>query len=317
MKKTFRVLVIDDNQKVLDRLLKRLTTYDRKFERRDYSIDLVPVHIRIETTEIETEAAKENSENSNQYFSKISAHTLEKLEAASKKTFSLILADFGYATEEVFNLLGNPPNGKKFTKADLEGKVLTTADLAKAAGEHSSKLKKNFVNSSAKFYLYSYVSEKFNFAFGSMSDRVNSTKGWFRNCEVVPVDTKDEFYGGDEFNALYNPEYYTHQASKLINRIIQHEFVEFILKDSQRKRYTKLKQAASIIGILTIVGFASEWLGKFVFKIYEKGDFLQGVVIVLFSVIALVFIGGVISYFVEEKIAKTMAEEDDVRDMEG
>ena len=49
MKKIFRVLVIDDNQKVLDGLPKRLTTYDRPFDGRDYSIDLVPIHINIET----------------------------------------------------------------------------------------------------------------------------------------------------------------------------------------------------------------------------------------------------------------------------
>lgn len=316
MKKTFRVLVIDDNQKVLDGLPKRLTTYNRVFEERNYSIDLVPVHIEIETTKVKIETVKSNSENHEQHLSKISTKTLENLETACEKPFSLILADFGYATEEVINTLDKPPNGKEFTRADLEGKVLTTADLAKAASELSPKLKMNFVDSFAKFYLYSYVSGKFNFVFGLMSDRVNSTNGWFRNCKVEPVDTKDEFYGGEEFNSKYDKDYYAYQASNLINRIIQYEFVEFILKDSQRKRYTRIKQTASIIGILTLVGFASEWLGKIVFKIFDKGNFFEGVVVVLISVIALVVIGGIISYFVEEKVAKTMAEEADAKDTE-
>jgi hypothetical protein len=184
MKKTFRVLVIDDNQKVLNGLPKRLTTYDRVFSKRNYSIELVPIHIKIET----------DSDNS-----KISNQTLNELETAFKKPFSLILADFGYATEEVFNSLYKPADGKEFTKEDLEGKILTTADLAKAAEQYSSRrnspLKKNFVNSKAKFYLYSYVSGKFYFAFGSMLDRVNLTSSYFRNCKVEPIDTKEEFYG--------------------------------------------------------------------------------------------------------------------------
>lgn len=305
MKKIFRVLVIDDNQKVLDGLPKRLTIYNRVFEKRDYSIDLVAVHINLET----------NDDNS-----KISTQTLKELETACKKPLSLILVDFGYATDEVWNSLYELQDGKNFTKEELKGKILTTADLAEAVEKYSSKrnslVKKNFINSNAKFYLYSYVSEKFYFAFGSMQDRVNLTNSYFRNCKVEPVDTKEEFYGGEEFNSKYSPEFYAHQASKLLNRIIQHEFVEFILKDSQRRRYTRLKQTASIVGILIIVGFASEFAGEYVFKIYDKGDIINGIVFGLISVIALVVIGSIISYFIEEKIAKGIVSDIENEDAE-
>jgi hypothetical protein len=307
MKKIFRVLVIDDNKKVLDGLPKRLTTYDRVFEGRNYSIDLVPIHIGIKTNVIDTETNKSISE--------ISSQTLQKLKARCKTPFSLILADFGYVTEEVINSLDAPANGKEFTKSDLEGKILTTADLAKAA-EKISVLKKNFVNSNAKFYLYSYLSKKFYSAYGSMSDRVNLTNSWFRNSEVVPVDTKDEFYGGEEFNSLYNPEYYAHQASRLINRIVQHEFVEFILKDSQRRGHTRLKQLASIISIGVIVGFTSEWLGGRLFSFYEKGDFTNGIVFGLCAVVVLIFVGIVISNFVERSIIECLLEDVNEKDLE-
>lgn len=286
---------------MLEGIPKRLTGYKRVLERRRYSIELIAVHIKVETEEIEVDESK-------QWRSRISAETLQELELACKRPFSLIIADFGYATEAIFDFLYKTSETAKLTSKDLEGKILTTADLADSVIEYcstkSSLLTKHFINSFAKFILYSYVSGRFYFAFGSLADRVNLTKSRFQNCRVEPVDTKEEFYGGEEFNSHYSNDYYSHQASILINRIVQHEFVGFILKDSQRRRFDRVKQAASIVGILTIVGFASEFSGEYVFKIYDKGDTVNGMVFGLISVFALVVIGAFISYFIEEKLAK-------------
>lgn len=311
--KKFRVLVIDDNEEVLSRIPKKVYIQQRNFERKNYLIELHLVHVEI----VPSDASKYSISNS----------TIKKLASVCSKPFNLILSDFGYAQKEVTDKLRiEANNGKRITKEDLVGKVLTTADLAievkstcKSESFNSKEKKgltENFINSYAKFYLYTYSSKEFYEALGEVPERATITQSHFKNIgKIDPIDTKGEFYNGNEFDwpneSKHSGEFYAHLVGKLINQIIQLEFTEFILNDSKRLKFLQTPRSiysvAVIVAIAGAIGAMSEWLGAEIFKLSVHNEISTAILFGCITIIVIFIIGLLLPKIFEHSITRFLS----------
>lgn len=295
----FRVLIIDDDLEVIKRLPERILREQRYFEGRTWSIDLRVVHVKVEKI------------NENHY--QIANSTFEELASACSQPPHLILADYGYAQKEIISTLKHlSDQGKEIKEEDLIGKVFTTADLAAAVQKFildssvdsykRNSLKKNFLESSAKLYLYSYTSKDFIKALRGVEARANRTKAALPNCKVIPVDTKHEFYNGEEFDypnpTKHDGKFYAHLVGGLINHLIQIEFIEHILEDAKRLKYVRVRRSTVSVGIIVALGGAigafSEWLGGRVLDLFSHGFLVPAFTIVGLAVVFILIIGLVV-----------------------
>lgn len=311
--KKFRVLVIDDNEEALSRIPKKVYIQQRNFERRNYLIELHLVHVEV----VPSDASKYIISNS----------TIRKLASVCSKPFNLILSDFGYAQKEVTDKLRiEANNGKRISKEDLKDKVLTTADLAievKRICKNESinsiekkELTENFINSNAKFYLYTYSSKEFYEALGEVSERATVTQSQFNNIgKIIPIDTKGEFYNGNEFDwpneSKHSEVFYAHLVSKLINQIIQLEFTEYILNDSKRLKFLRTPRSiysvAVIVAIAGAIGAMSEWLGATIFRLSSQHEILTAILFGCITIVVIFIIGMLLPKIFEHSITRFLS----------
>lgn len=292
----FRVLVIDDDEEVIKRLPERVTIEQRTFEGRTYQVDLRALHVRVDRVNEET--------------SHFSDATLQELSAACAQPPDVIFADYGYILNEVIEKLRQlAQDGKKFTEKDLSGKALTPTDLSNAASLFARDEKidfykrenmlRNFLESKAKFYLYSYTSKDFITTLGEVSARAKRTKSAFPFCTVIPVDTKYEFYNGSEFDwpnpTKHDGRFYAHLVTGLINELIQREFLEFMLQDATRLKYVRVQRSvisvACIVALGGGIGAAAEWLGSRVVGLASSGLYIPAFTIAGLAVILVLLLG--------------------------
>lgn len=305
----FRILVIDDDEEVIKRLGDRVSIEKRKFEGRTYQIDLRTVCIRVEKVDEET--------------SRISDATLQDLAAACSQPPHVIFADYGYILKDTVEKLRTiAQQGRVFTEQDLAGKALTPTDLAQAARAFASdetvdaykrhNIKTNFLESTAKLYLYSYTSKDFIKALGEVSARANRTKAAFPNCTVVAKDTRYEFYNGSEFdwpnpNSKHDGKFYAHLVGGLINELIQLEFLERILSDAPRLKFVRVERSVLSVGFIVALGGAigatAEWLGGRVVGLASSGLYTSAVTIVALAVLFILLIGLTIPFAFERAMS--------------
>jgi len=300
----FRVLVIDDEEEVIKRLPGRVSVEQRKFEGRTYQIDLRLVRVQVERVNDET--------------LRISNSTLEELSAACAQPPHIIIADYAYVQRETIEkLLQISQQGKEITEQDLIGALLSTSDLARAAQVFASdksvdsykrhNLRKNFLESRVKFYLYSYTSKQFIKAAGELADRARRTKAAFLNCNVIPIDTRYEFYNGSEFDwpnpTKHDIKFYSHLASGLVNDLVQREFLEYILSDTKRLKYVRIQRSVLSVGLIVALGGAigagSEWLGNRIVGLASTGLYIPALLIAGLSVLFILIMGLIVPFAFE------------------
>jgi hypothetical protein len=251
---------------------------------------------------------------------RICRETLESLAAACNEEPGLILADYGYAQKQVIaELRQKAQNGPELTEQDVAGRALTTADLISAAREYSRDpnvdsykrrmMDVNFLRFSKKLYLYSYTSKEFKRAMGEVAARATRTKAALQGCTVIPIDTKYEFYNGDEFDwpssSKHDGRFYAHLAAGLINHIIQHELLESMLEDAKRLKFVRIRSSAVAVALIVALGGAigacTEWIGGRVLALSSAGDHMSAAAFGLLTVVWL-FVMGMVLPFVFERI---------------
>jgi hypothetical protein len=296
MANNYLVLIIDDDQEVLRRLDGRIQRISEIFEGKTYSIDFKHVHVEVEKI-------------NNHY--QISKETIERLaDICSHQSPHLILADYGFAQKDVVkSFRGISNQGKEITEDDLKGKVLTTVDLADAVKKYiddkntdpikRQSLKSNLLNQCIKLYLYSYTSKEFYKALGPMEERVKRTNNAFGKFKVIPIDTKYEFYNKEEFdsppNTKHESKFYAHLISGLLNNIIQLEFTKYILNDTKRLKYVRVKRGVLSVGAIVAIGSAigasSEWLGSRILNLFSSGFHSQAYILITLTIVAILVMG--------------------------
>jgi hypothetical protein len=309
----FRVLILDDDDEVIKRMRERIRIDTRSFEGRTYRVDLRPVHVSVESTP-------------GPFL--ISPVTIEALVSACSDIPHLILADFGYAQKGVMDqLLKIADGGKQLTEEDLAGKLLTTADLATAARRYADDpavdsykrriLRRNFLEYDSKLCLYSYVGRAAVGVLGQVEARANRTRAAFVNCTVVPYDTKYLFYNGSEFDwpaspSKHDSRFYAHLVTGLIDNIIRQEFLEFILTDTKRLKYVRLKKTAWSVGFIVALGGAlgavSEWIGGRVLGLATTGFQTLALTFGVLTILWLFGIGLLLPVLFERVMSRLLAD---------
>lgn len=309
----FRVLVVDDDEDVVKRLRDRVSIEQRSFEGRTWQIDLRIVRILVEKVDDET--------------SQISKKTLKELASACAQAPHVIFADFGYAQKEVIERLRQrSKQGEEITESDLAGKVLTTSDLADAIQSFvydesvdsylRNNLKRNLLEHRANLYLYTYTSKDFIKALNPVAARAKRTKAAFPNFTVIGVDTKYEFYNGDEFDwpnpSKHDGKFYAHLVSGLINNLIQRELLEHILSDAKRLKYVRVQRSilsvALIVALGGAIGASSEWLGSRIVGLAGAGFYVPALIIAGLTVLLILIIGLVIPFVFEKAMSGLIAQ---------
>ena len=187
-KTPFRVVVIDDNEDVCNRVSKRLVGPTSEGQP-EVSVSIV--HVRLEEKDSETWT-----------FSK---ETFESLLNAASSPPDLVLVDYGFVDPNVSAQLREAGKHGELAPTDLDGKMLTVPELAEwtyeqGSEEQRTRLQKNLFRSAQPVYLYTYTPRGVQQAVGTPDERTRRVKGAFPGSRVETIDTKAELYNGDEFD---------------------------------------------------------------------------------------------------------------------
>jgi hypothetical protein len=196
MKQTYRVLVIDDQKEVIDRL--------SNICRSNFPIEISKnINLEINTLFVEIvqkTSAKEEFE--------ISDKTIENLIKLSSKEFSHIFTDFGFvADSNIYNTLPLD-TVEEIDPKSLANKVFTPVDLIIKTNQYikqhrSTKsiknLKQNFLNFAGKLSLYSYWDKRFNKVYHSLGERAFIIQNVFRHATFDRLyDIKSLLYDNND-----------------------------------------------------------------------------------------------------------------------
>lgn len=303
LKRTFRILVIDDSPEVIDRVVQRVANEQHSFGGIEWSVDIGTVLVKI-------------IDNNGQY--SISMDTMEELAAECAKCPNVIFADYGYANRDLVHEIENEYNGVPIPLnniAQYTGKVFTIRNLVERANEYMndpskdsakrSQLKKNFLNYNGILYLYTYKAREFQYVFGDIHARETATANAQRKWKVKLVDTRCYFYGDDRFDdpnrTIHDWNFYAHLVTGYIDQRTQIELLRNIISGSRFVRYRRsLLSVAVIMALGGMLGAIGEWFGSQFVNTAEKDMMVAAWLILGFSFVLILLFGFGIPIFFEK-----------------
>lgn len=271
----YRIVVIDDDPEVIQRVEGRISNWSREFEREVWQIELSLVQVTIEPTDADTY--------------RISDTTIRELAQAFSQTPDLVFADYGFIRPTVLEeWREKSKTGHTITPNDLKGKFLTLVDLANSTREATgrkalsaslrSALLHNFLGFSGKVFLYSLTTTAFLPVLGELEFRRSRVQAAFPRASVTSVDTKYEFYNGEEFaQQKHEARFYAHLVSGLIGWSAQVAMLETMLARARKLKYLQIRR--SIVSVGGIVAFGGGiaavggFLGERITDLLQRGDY--------------------------------------------
>lgn len=298
--KEFRVLVIDDDIRVIRRLKDRISP-QHTVRNKSWNIVIDSLHVEID-------------ENENNCFSNA---TLEQLMNVCSQQHDLILADFGFATSAQVDDLVQ----RKISPDDFMEKIRTLPDLIPAVEEYvgdkfpkdvkrykqvQSDLRKN----TCKLFLYTYTPFDLKDALPSVDARSKRTKNMFREAEVIPIDTLDAFFDGGKYGTNYEKDFYAYLVTGLLENIVRQELLLFILdQETERLKYIRYYRSGAGVLVIVILGGAigaiGEWLGERIMGFAMQGLWTPAIIIIALATI-IFFILGLFVPIIFEKLMSNL-----------
>ncbi len=196
MKQTYRVLVIDDQKEVVDRVSNIcLSNFPTEISK-NINLEIDTLFIEV----VQKTSYKEEFE--------ISDKTIENLINLSSKEFSHIFTDFGFvADSDIYDTLPLDTVGEIEPKS-LTNKVFTPVDLIIKTKQYIKQhrntksiknLKQNFLNFAGKLSLYSYWDKRFNKVYHSLGERAFITQNVFPHASFDQLyDIKSLIYDNND-----------------------------------------------------------------------------------------------------------------------
>ncbi|MFC1572896.1 hypothetical protein ACFL6M_04775 [Candidatus Eisenbacteria bacterium] len=279
----FKVLLIDDDVRVLERAKKRI-----EGGRAPGQID-PQLPIVVHTVAVAMVQARDREWT---FADALAKHLAD----ACTPPPDVVFIDYGYANPDIMRELRDIANkeDRELTRAEIEGKALMPPDLAhwvRTCESIDQRTRKTihqclFGRKGLPVYVYSYTSREFRRAVGEMSERIRRTRIAFPNARVISVDTREELYNSTEFDwptpTKKDPEFYAFQVSGLLRHIAEKEILR---RQLQRSRSVPIWRSARGAVLLTLVaaaiGFASQWMGGLVHELSKSGHMQQAVVFAL------------------------------------
>lgn len=302
----FRVLLLDDDKQVCDRVKKRIEGPKRLGQ-----LDpVLPVEVSAVALRVQELERGQWS---------FDPAIVSELSKACTEPPDLIFIDFGYADASVINAFKKEAETREITAEELQGKVLTPLDLSdwirssSAIPEPTRRLLvKNLIECGKIVYLYSYASKEFLRALGEVNERQKKTAKAFSKSTVVAIDTREELYHSSEFDwpnpSKRDSNFYAYQISVLLDYIVHKEILR---TQHSIARYLRVKRTAMSASILTAIGaaigFGSQWIGSLVTDLYKNGNIFQATAVGLSLVLAL-FVLGFLSPLLFDRLMTNLVE---------
>jgi len=218
MSEVYRVLVIDDQKEVTDRI--------KNICQADHSQYLDGgVKVEVESLYVEVIPRKDDDTKF-----EISDKTIEELIRLSSKRFNHIFTDFGFVSNSnIYDDLAIDDVGE-IELTSLQNKVFTPADLILKAKNYISKKRKtkqvkqfetNFFQFNGKLSLYSYWDKRFNKVYHSLGERQYITENVFPKAVFDKLyDVKKELFDNND-SYKQDEHYYAFLKCKFISQQIQ------------------------------------------------------------------------------------------------
>ncbi|MDC9723298.1 MAG: hypothetical protein PSN34_11110 [Urechidicola sp.] len=288
--KEFNVLVIDDKPKVL-------TAIKRECEQ-TLTVNNKQFRVNVETIKVDVEKVDGKFTIKNK--------TIKDIDKICRNPFDFILVDYAYANKESEKCMQDiiKEKGDSFTIDDLDNMLLTIRDLVNKTRENkrsNSKISKLFLEYNRTVILYTRNPKKFVKYFPPTEIKQRTTDRVFPNAKVIVINTSEQLFSRN-FEDKYDLAYYAYLVSKYLEKLVEIEIYkkEFThYKKTILKKYPKLLYLISVIGIT--LGAISEYSGGLLIDFVQDKEY-PAAIILFFSIVVLVIIGGVFLFkFLEKK----------------
>ena len=311
----FRILLIDDDVEMNTRMEKVLSGHRLSVGR----TEVIPQVDRLDVS----------LEQRGDYW-KISETTLKRLHLLSRSPrYDLVMADFGFATEEAKDILWGKDRSRHPTKEDAKGRLLTVRDLRyqfeEWAEEVATKAKGsvNVFTAARRVVLRSFASRlAFDILGPVVPDRSNQTQQAFPNADVLPVDSRQEFFATDEFYDIYERpdgrDFYRYLVGTYSLRIIESEMLRYLVRLSGKLRVRRsVFNIAVFAAAVAAIGGVAQYLAGLGFGFIDRGQstgwwlFGAGLLLLVLGALAL---GLTFEWFARSVIRWVGAEEEFTRE---
>ncbi|HWR83367.1 MAG TPA: hypothetical protein VN285_08695 [Candidatus Deferrimicrobium sp.] len=268
----YRLILIDDDEDMNVALEKLLAGHRVVHE--DVTVILDIHHVDVELDEIPEQPG----------FWKVSEKTIRNIERVSRNgPYDLVIADFGFAEEKAKEILWGKDRSRRPSREEAKGRLLTIRDLAHQYHSHLRDegygVDKNnsLFLSTGDVLLRSMASRMaFDILGPVIPNRVNETKSAFANAAIDPIDPRNEFYGGDTFYHMYEPDgrdFYRQLVCAYTIRALESHVLRTLIRASKRPGISRsVFNIAIFAGSVALVGGLTQYLGGIGLSLVVSGQ---------------------------------------------
>jgi len=290
----YRVLLLEDNKDLLQRIRGRMNVIEHQFAGDHWHVELSTVQISIE----------KRGE-----FYAFTSQTIDEIAVAVREGIDLLIADFGYvdddALKEAYDAAETLGHGQVHA-TDVQDRVLTIIDLARAMHAYVGdnrfdsgrrEAMRRFLSRKIPMILYSYTSHELYHVYGSVPERANHTRATLTNFDIEYIDSKHEFYGDYEFDwpntSKHDLVYYHFLLSGWLAQVIRQRFYGHLLSRAEAAKSIRVTRTAQSVALLVAIGSSLagtvEWISARVVNFYDKKQYAP---MAIYSSLALVLVAG-------------------------
>jgi hypothetical protein len=268
----FRILLIDDDFEMNAKLERLLSN--------PIAVDHLKVIPQVDYVDVRLE-----EDNNRKGYWNISETTLKQLQRYSRfPNYDLVMVDFGFATEEAKDILWGKDRTRTPTKEEAKGRLLTIRDLQIQYEDWQNKAAKNAAKNNNVFtaarrvILRSFASRMAFDMLGPVEhSRRPETQKAFPNADVIAIDSRQEFFGGDEFyDIIERPDgrdYYRYLVGTYSKRVIESEVLRRLIKLSGKLQVRRsVLNIALFAGSIAVIGGVSQYLANLGFGFLDRGQ---------------------------------------------
>ncbi|HWM26120.1 MAG TPA: DUF308 domain-containing protein [Chthoniobacterales bacterium] len=248
----YRILLIDDDKEMNDRLSRLLTGH------RIHAGD-VTVSFAVDVVQVAVMSDQPG-------YWRFDKGTLDTLKTVSERSYDLVMADYGLVDDAAKDILWGQDRTRSPTRQEAKGRLLTLKDLSEQYVAKVGVTSPNIFLSARQVCLRSFASKlAFDLAGPVHPDRVIVTKAAFPNAEVQAFDPRNEIYGGDAYYSFYDQadgrEFYRQLVGHHVLSVAELYVLRTLLARASRLRVRRsVFNIALFAGCVAVVGGATQYL---------------------------------------------------------
>jgi hypothetical protein len=248
----YRILLIDDDREMNDRLFRLLTGHR--------------IHAGDMTVSFAVDVVQVGVASDQPGYWRFDEGTIDALKTVSARSYDLVMADYGLVDDAAKDILWGKDRSRSPTRQEAKGRLLTLKDLSEQYAAKVSVTSPNIFLSAHQVHLRSFASRlAFDLAGPVYPDRENETKAAFPNAEVRAFDPRNELYGGDAYYSFYDQtdgrEFYRQLVGHHVMAVAERYVLRTLLSRAGRLRVRRsVFNIALFAGCIAIMGGATQYL---------------------------------------------------------